>query len=133
MKSKRYRYQIQFACFECRKVFKRPYPVGEQVRALWLSRRKSGRRPLKTFAAPTYHCPDCKRELTLMGRAFRAPRNEDVEQWRKVELLARSGFTFWSSVGRYPDSVSDARRFVESHRRVSDGERLSQQIKKRGA
>ena len=32
VKSKRYRYQIQFACFECRKSFKRPYTVGEQER-----------------------------------------------------------------------------------------------------
>jgi len=80
---------------------------------------------------PEYYCPDCKQRLTLVGRAFRAPRQQDIEQWRKVEILARSGFTFWSSVGRYPDTVSEARKFVELHRKVSDGEKLARQIRKK--
>lgn len=133
VKSKRYRYQIQFACFECCKSFKRPYAVDEQQRSAWLSRRISGRQPSKTFAMPVYHCPDCERPATLMGRAFRAPCHDEVEQWRKVEILVRAGFTFWSSAGRYPDAVSEARAFVKSHRRMSDGEKLAGQIRKRVA
>ena len=68
-----------------------------------------------------------------MGRAFRAPRHDDVDQWRKVEILARGGFTFWSSVGRYPDTVAQARRFVETHRKIADGERLDKKIRKKAA
>ncbi len=68
-----------------------------------------------------------------MGRAFRAPRHDDVDRWRTVEILARAGFIFWSYVGRLPDTVSEARRFVETHRRLSDGERLARQIRKGAA
>lgn len=64
----------------------------------------------------------------MMGRAFRAPRHEDIDRWRAVEILARSGFTFWSYVGPLPETVTEARRYVEEHRRLSDGERLSRQI-----
>jgi len=130
MKSKRYRYQIQFACFECRKSFKRPYAVREEKRSAWLSRRISGRQPSKPFTEPVFHCPDCKAEATLMGRAFRAPRHDDAGQWRAAEILARAGYMFWSYVGRLPETVREARRFVETHRRLSDGEKLAKQTRK---
>jgi len=133
MKSKRYRYQIQFACFDCRKSFKRPYPVGEQERSAWLSRRISGRQPSKPFTPPVYHCPDCDAVATLMGRAFRAPRHDDVDRWRAVEILARAGVTFWSSVGRRPETPAEARKFVQTYRRLSDGERLALQIRESAA
>jgi len=133
VKSKRYRYQIQFACFDCRKSFKRPYTVGEQERSAWLSRRISGRQPSKSFTPPIYHCPDCDAEATLMGRAFRAPGHDDVDRWRTVEILARAGFIFWSHVGRLPETVAEARQFVEAHRRLSDGERLARRITKSAA
>ena len=64
-----------------------------------------------------------------MGRAFRAPRHDDVDRWSTVEILARAGFTFWSHVGRLPDTVAEARRFVETHRRLSDGEKLDKRIR----
>src|SRR5262245_27255992 len=130
MKTKRYRYQIQFACFECRKAFKRPIPVYEKRGSAWVSRGISGREPAKPWKIPDYHCPDGKRTLTLMGKAFRAPRRADLSQWHKAEILARNGFTFWSSVGRYPDTVSEARRFVEAKLKLSRGERLAKQIRK---
>jgi len=133
VKSKRYRFQIQFACFECRKAFKRPCTEREQQRSAWLSRRISGRQPSKPFTPPVYHCPDCDGVATLMGRAFRAPRRDNVDQWRKVEVLARAGFTSWSYVGRYPDTIAEARRFVETHRNISDGERLDKKIRKKAA
>jgi hypothetical protein len=31
-----------------------------------------------------------------MGRAFKAPRKADAEQWKKVEALWQAGFRFWS-------------------------------------
>ena len=127
MKAKRYRYQIQFACFECRKAFKRALSFDE-YRGIELSRRISGRYPRRQLRTLSHSCPECNRPLALMGRAFRAPRHGDTDQWRKVELLVRSGFTFWSHVGQYPDSLSEARRFVERRRR-SDGETLARQIR----
>jgi hypothetical protein len=133
MKTKRYRYQIQFACFKCRKAYKRPYIVNELQRSAWLSQRISGRQPSKPFLMPVYHCPECNGLLTMMGRAFRAPRHDSLEQWSKVELMARSGFTFHSSAGRLPDTLNEARKYIETHRKLSKGEKLAKQIRRRAA
>ena len=130
-KTKRYRYQIHFACFDCRKAFKRPYTVGEEERSAWLSRRFSGKQPSKAFTLPIYHCPDCGGKMTMVGRAFRAPRHENIDSWRTVEFLVRSGFTFWSNVGRRPETLSEAKEFVEKHRKISKGEKLAREIRKR--
>lgn len=107
--------------------------MDEQERSAWLSRRISGRRPKKPFAPLTHRCPDCHSVTTLMGRAFRAPRQNDVERWRAAEILARAGFTFWSSVGQLPETVADALSFVEANRKRSDGEKLSERILKDSA
>jgi hypothetical protein len=68
-----------------------------------------------------------------MGRAFRAPRHDDLDRWRAAEILARAGVTFWSSVGRLPETPAAAREFVQTHRRLSDGERLALQIREGAA
>ena len=68
-----------------------------------------------------------------MGRAFRAPRHDDVDRWRAVEILARAGVTFWSSVGRRPETAAEARKFVETYRRLSDGAKLDKRIRSKAA
>ena len=65
-----------------------------------------------------------------MGRAFRAPRHDDVDRWRAIEILSRADVTFWSSVGRRPETAAEAQKFVETYRRLSDGEKLARQIRK---
>jgi hypothetical protein len=131
VKTKRYRYQIQFACFDCRKVFKRPFTDKKQQRSIWLSRRTLGTSPLEPFVTPVHHCPDCNGLLTMMCRAFRAPRQTDIEQWGKAEFLVRSGFQFHSSAGRYPDTLNQARKFMASRRKISAGEELAIRIQNR--
>jgi hypothetical protein len=75
MAFKHYKYFIdreplmQFACFECRKSFK----------------RKLGRE--------TSACPQCGKPMCEMGRQFKAPKLDDAKQWRKVEALVRGGIT----------------------------------------
>jgi hypothetical protein len=130
VKTKRHNYQIQFACFECRKAFKQSLSA-ENPRAIELSKRISGRKPQRTLPALSHTCPQCGGLLTLMGRAFRAPRCENVSQWHKVEILARNGFTFWSHVGRYPDSVREAEEFVKTKRKRSQGEILAGKIQRK--
>ena len=68
-----------------------------------------------------------------MGRAFRAPRHDDVDRWHAVEILARAGFKFWSSVGRHPETAAEARRFVETNRRLSDGAKLDKRIRNKAS
>jgi hypothetical protein len=51
-----------------------------------------------------------------MGRAFKAPKKSDAEQWQKVEALWRAGFRFWpaslSEVEAFPERLRDVDEFV---------------------
>jgi len=109
MKKKQSGQKYQFACFECRKVFK----------------QDTGR------ALDVLKCPNCRGTLTLMGKTFRAPRRQDGKQWKKVELLARNGVVFWSGGHRLPDTLSEAKQYVAKNRKRTDGEVLAQGIKHR--
>jgi hypothetical protein len=84
-------YLIAHACFDCRKSWK--------VRA-------------DTGAV----CPQCAAPLREMGRAFKAPKKADVEQWQKVEALWRAGFRFWpypsSEVEPLPDRLREVDDFL---------------------
>ena len=55
-----------------------------------------------------------------MGRAFKAPKKTDVEQWEKVEALWRAGFRFspntrWREVKPYPERLRDVANFVANN------------------
>jgi len=84
-------YLIAHACFDCRKSWK--------VRA-------------ETGAV----CPQCASPLHEMGRAFKAPKKSDAEQWEKVETLWSAGFRFWSvgstAVEPLPDRLRDVDDFL---------------------
>ena len=110
-------YKEPFACFQCRKVFKQTsrWELPENVRP------KAGEeRHVK--------CPQCSRLMANMGRDFKAPKQKDVDQWRKVEILFEHGFTFHScgccGPGYRPAELAEVYAFIESHRPQSDGEVL---------
>jgi hypothetical protein len=128
---KEYRYRIQHACFECRKSFKIDYQSAEQSRRAWLSQRLSGRKPSQAFIEPNHVCPQCSEPLHMMGRAFRAPKHDDLDAWTTVELLHSAGFRFHSSTGYLPTTSREAREFIAAKRPISDGARLSRQIEER--
>jgi len=130
MKTKQYTYNLQHACFRCRKVFRLAYHTKEHLRAAWLSRRISGRRPASEFQEPEHICPQCGGPVEMMGRAFRAPRADDLDGWRGVELLVQAGFRFFSySSGGYPSGIRAIQEFIAANRKQSKGERLAQQLK----
>jgi hypothetical protein len=130
MKTKRYTYNFQHACFQCRKVFKLAYQTKEHLRAAWLSRRISGSRPTNAFQESQHVCPQCGGEVEMMGRAFRAPRSNDLDAWRGVELLVPAGFRFFSySSGGYPSGVRAIREFIAANRKQSRDEHVEKQFK----
>ncbi|MBO9500019.1 MAG: hypothetical protein J7483_11250 [Novosphingobium sp.] len=51
-----------------------------------------------------------------MGRAFKAPKKTDAQQWKKVEALWLAGFRFWSSgsnsTGPYPARLNEVEAFI---------------------
>lgn len=55
-----------------------------------------------------------------MGRAFKAPKKVDLEQWKKVDALWRAGFRFlshtrWRTVQPYPERLKDVDAFIREN------------------
>ncbi len=95
-----------FACFECRKSFKRPQEPG-------------------VFERP---CPSCGGTAYRLMHKFKPPKSADIKQWEKVKFLYDHGFWFQSlgeystpvsidpetyQCPRYPTTLDEARVFVE--------------------
>jgi len=70
-----------------------------------------------------------------MGRAFKAPKQDDIEQWAKAEALIKNGFTFhsygWGGRGKYPSRLRDVDGFLEKSKTRNQGQRLLSKIKKK--
>ncbi len=97
-----------FACFACRKAFKKTSGGADHVIV----------------------CPECSKPMVFTGSAFRAPKQDNVDQWKKAELLIAAGFLFTPGSGPKPRMLKDVPAFLEAHRRAkrSPGERLLEQI-----
>lgn len=88
-------YLVAHACFECRKSWK----LADKQAAI---------------------CPQCRSELSRMGRGFKAPKKSDLEQWKKVEALWRAGFRFpshesWRRIEPYPERFREVEAFIREN------------------
>jgi hypothetical protein len=92
-------YLHPFACFHCRRSFKRNWKAGVVSRP----------------------CPRCGNAAIPLNRKFKPPKSTDLEQWAKVELLVKHGFHFQSlydSEGNtiaYPKTLNEAKVFIREH------------------
>lgn len=114
-------YLFPYACFACRRSFRRAYEPG----------------------LPNRKCPNCGGESIALNRKFKAPASDDVEQWKKVRFLVEHGFRFQSVYENketvpYPASLREAKAFVERYRSQArmaadvhgDGGKLSRELAK---
>ncbi len=85
-------YLHPYACFHCRKSFKRA----------------------NRFEA-VLPCPECGGPSIGLTRKFKPPKRADTDQWKKVEALVRAGFLFWSVDEPYPDALQEVAAFAERH------------------
>ncbi len=117
-------YKEHFACFECRKAFKRheslafwDKPEGRGSKGSW-----------RLISCGLARCPECRRPMTAMGLDFQAPRQVDRKQWRKVEILARHGIRYTScgcnGPGPRPRTLAEVGPFLASQPARSPGETL---------
>ncbi|UAB78440.1 hypothetical protein INR77_01475 [Erythrobacter sp. SCSIO 43205] len=65
-------------------------------------------------------CPNCGGSANFMGRAFKAPKKSNSEQWKKVERLWRAGFRFfpntgWRDVEPYPERLREVEGFIRQN------------------
>ncbi len=108
-------YKGKWACFQCRKCFKQA-------------------NTLEMFFRPPHgekrivRCPQCRKPMTNMGWDFKVPKQTDVEQWKKVEVLAQHGYNFQSwcfwgephkGPGPRPARLRDVEAFLERQRQQS--------------
>lgn len=85
-------YLHPYACFHCRKSFKRA-----------------------SKSAAVLPCPQCGRPSIGLTRKFKPPKQSDSKQWAKVEALVRHGFLFWSIGEPYPDTLQEVDAFARKH------------------
>ena len=119
-------YKEPFACFTCRKSFK------QQSRwELPDAERPAPGEPRVVL------CPQCRQPMADMGLDFKAPSQSEVKQWEKVRALYAAGFAFHScgccGPGYRPEDLKDVADFIESNRKLSEGEELLRRIAARAS
>ena len=82
-------------------------------------------------------CSQCGTPMRDMGLDFKAPPQTDVKQWRKVETLFQSGFTYQScgcGPGYRPASQWEIPAFVKEQKQIqAEWQRRRDAILKRNA
>lgn len=97
-------YFHHYACFECRKSFKREYDIKKTYK--------------DQLEKP---CPECNGPSFDCGRHFKPPKSKDLQQWEKVKLLFENGFRFqhiYDANGEeipYPETLKETKEFIQRH------------------
>jgi DNA-directed RNA polymerase subunit RPC12/RpoP len=76
-------YKPHYACFECRKTFKRRLMVDID-------------RDFKDWEKQPYKCPECGSITANMGLDFESPKKSDLKAWNHIKDLYETGITFHS-------------------------------------
>ncbi|TAY08561.1 hypothetical protein ELH91_25420 (plasmid) [Rhizobium leguminosarum] len=93
-------YLHPYACFKCRKSFKRA-----------------------AQPSPVLPCPECGGPSIGLTRKFKPPKRSDIRQWGKVEALVRHGFLFCSLPEPYPTDRNEVEAFAKRHAHFLQRER----------
>ncbi len=145
-------YKSHFACFECRKTFKKTaitdwvkqkgldYAYGRLLRVSHTKNQKRTEEELGTtyerirddYLEDVAACPQCGVKMAAMGFDFKAPKIDATEEWKVIATLYDHGFAFHGcgcSVGYAPPKkISGLEAFFREHGRLSEGERLLARI-----
>ncbi|MBQ4834798.1 hypothetical protein [Pseudoalteromonas luteoviolacea] len=85
----------QYACFECRKSFKRKQFSATYNRFMTRAQQSAQSNEVAAFnRTREYKCPDCGSLAHFMGVDFKAPKKTDIKSWREVQQRIESGKTF---------------------------------------
>lgn len=114
-------YKLPYACFNCRKVFKQSL-LGDIPPK---QRPASGEKII-------IKCPQCGKIMHSMGRDFKAPKQNDLKQWKKVEILFEHGFADHScgcdGPGYRPATLLEVDSFLAENLPKSAGQKLLEKI-----
>jgi hypothetical protein len=119
-------YKDHFACFACRKAFKQR-ALDELLGWQW-SKQVTRDEFVRARKARVVPCPECGTPMHDMGLDFKAPRQSNVKQWKKVELLYSHGFVYHScgccGPGYRPARLNQVEVFIAEKVSLSEAERL---------
>jgi DNA-directed RNA polymerase subunit RPC12/RpoP len=95
-------YKPHYACFNCRKTFKRRLMSD-------IDKNKES-----NFEAK---CPECSIVMASMGLDFKSPPKNDIKQWEYIKTLYTVGITFHScgctGPGYIPNSIEELKKYLE--------------------
>ncbi len=90
----------QYACFKCRKSFKRPRFGASHDRFMTSAQHAGQQREAVAFEAQReYRCPDCGGPSHFMGQDFKAPKRSDAKAWKTVQAFIEAGGTYYRNRG----------------------------------
>ena len=81
-----YAYKEHYACFDCRKTFKRKLMIDIDRDLVYD----------KNFEEKNAKCPQCAKPMANMGKDFEAPKMKDIKAWKHLQKLYKVGITFHS-------------------------------------
>ena len=79
-------YKLHYACFECRKTFKRRLLIDVDRNTKFT----------KAWENKSYKCPECGGLTADMGLDFESPKKADLKAWNHIKDLYQTGITFHS-------------------------------------
>jgi len=100
-------YKPHYACFNCRKTFKR---------------RLKG--DIKKGEESTYEakCPECGELMANMGLDFESPKKDDIKKWEHIESLYSVGITFHSCGCSGPGYIPNSKeKLIEYFEKLKEG------------
>lgn len=90
---------LQYACFACRKCFKRPQFTARYNRYMTSDQVAGQMQQLaRQEAEREYKCPDCGGETSFMGLDFKTPKRSDARGWEAAQAFISSGKIFYRGV-----------------------------------
>lgn len=111
-------YKYPYACFSCRKMFKQTSPWDTPAKQRVFEREVK--------------CPQCGGLMKSMGHDFKAPKQHDVKQWKKVQILFEHGFAYGScgcgGSGNRPTKLQEVESFLAENLPKSSGQKLLERI-----
>ena len=87
---------VQYACFACRKCFKRVLETAPIDRFMTSVQQAAAISEVQARNEARQHkCPDCGGATSKMGIDFKAPKKTDAKSWGEVERYIRSGNIYY--------------------------------------
>lgn len=132
-------YKQTYACFACRKVFKkvtltdylRQHGLSKKFDKLTNCRKKSEQIELEQKYGTTADniineyqqkickCPDCGGEMANMGMDFKAPKIQDIKEWKIIEGMYQIGAIYQTcgchGFGYVPKNINDYVEYLNNH------------------